>query len=260
MKTDKPILPIRRKTLPLIIVILALVTSACGGRHKITIEGNLENGAGKVVYIEELTPESRLFIDSITLDRNGHFRFTYDMPYKTFYNLHVNEFDYVVLLPDYGHTDRITGCYDSLMVTYTVDGSHDSQLLWQLQMYTNDGIAKLREIGATDNQNRQALADGTMTRQQYEQAHMATDSIYLATYYDQQMYACNFIEGNAGSLATIIALYKPFNVTKSLIEPETGFEYYEVVLDGLESELPDNPHTLNFKNTVEHLRYQYARQ
>lgn len=240
--------------------LLLMLVTACGGKHKIAIEGTLENGAGKVVYIEEMSPEARIFLDSITLDKHGHFRFTCDMPYKTFYNLHVNEFDYIVLLPDYGKVDKITGCYDSLMATYTIDGSLDSRLLWQLQKYTNDGIATLQEIGKTDRLNRQALADGTITQQQYDEAHRLTDSIYLATYYDQQMYACTFIEENAGSLATVIALYKPFNVNKPLIEAETDFAYYEAVLDGLEAQMPDNPHTLNFKNTVEHLRYQYARQ
>lgn len=241
------------------ILIFTLMVS-CGGKHKITIQGTLENGAGKVIYIEEMTPEARIFLDSITLDNQGRFRFTCEMPYKTFYNLHINETDYIVLLPDYGKKEEITGNYDSLMATYTIDGSHDSQLLWQLQKYTNDGIATLQEIGAIDRQNRQALAEGTMTQQQYDEAHAVTDSIYLATYFDQQQYACNFIESNAGSLATVIALYKPFNVNKPLIEPEDGFAYYEAVLNGLETELPDNPHTLNFKNTVEHLRYQYARQ
>ena len=60
------------KRLPLIIAALMLLAS-CGNKNKITIEGTLDNGANKVIYIEEMTPDSRLFIDSITLDKNGHF-------------------------------------------------------------------------------------------------------------------------------------------------------------------------------------------
>ena len=66
------------------------------------------------------------------------------------------------------------------------------------------------------------------------------------------------IQDNLGSLATLIALYKPFN-NRPLINPEDSFEFYEAVLEGLEESMPDNPHTLNFKNQVERTRFQYAR-
>jgi hypothetical protein len=33
-----------------------------------------------------------------------------------------------------------------------------------------------------------------------------------------------------------------------------------MVLEGLQEKLPDNPHTLKFKNTTEHLRSALARQ
>ena len=68
----------------------------------------------------------------------------------------------------------------------------------------------------------------------------------------------NFIDDNLGSLATLIALYKPFN-NRPLIDPSTDFDFYLDVLNGLEQTLPDNPHTLNFKNEVERLRLHYAR-
>lgn len=243
-----------------ILIVLALLSASCGHKKHITITGTLENGAGKVVYIEELSPEGPLFLDSITLDSQGSFTFKYDMPYKTFYNLHVNQYDYVVLLPDFGEKIELAGCYDSLMMTYTLKGGGDSQLLWQLQRYTNDGIQVLRQLGARDQANRQQVADGTMTQAQYDAARAVTDSIYLAAYSEQQNYVQQFIEEHPGNLATIIALYKPFNANHPLIDPQQYFEYYDLVLQGLEEEMPDNPHTLNFKNTVEHLRYQYVSQ
>ena len=247
-----------KKILPIALAVLLL--AACGDKHTVTFCGTLENGAGKVIYLEELTPEGALFIDSITLDGKGCFKYKYDMPYKTFYNLHASQYDYVVLLPDYGEKVEVEGCYDSLSMTYKIKGAGDSQLLWQLQSYTNDGINVLRHLGATDAANKQLLAEGKMTEAEYDAAHQQTDSVYLATYYEQQAYVMDFIEQHAGSLATIIALYKPFNVSMPLVRPEEHFEYYDLVLQGLEEGMPDNPHTLNFKNTVEHLRYQYVMQ
>ena len=260
---QKPIInnPKSLKTLKHIIPILAVATlliASCGNKNDITIQGTLADGAGKVIYIEEMTPEARLFIDSITLDSKGHFKFRYTMPYKTFYNVHVSESDYIVLLPDMGETITIEGSYDSLSTTYHLNAGPESQLLWQLQDYSNDGSRALRDIVATDQHNQQLLADGQITNADYDAARQVTDSLYLAAFADQQHYVVDLIQNNLGSLATLIALYKPFN-NRPLIDPEDSFEFYEAVLEGLEETMPDNPHTLNFKNQVERTRFQYAR-
>lgn len=241
----------------ILIAALAMLVS-CGHKNDITIEGTLENGANKVIYIEEMTPESRLFIDSVTLDNKGHFKFTYSMPYKTFYNVHINENDYIVLLPDMGEKIKMTGDYNSLSTTYRLEGNGESQKLWQLQDYTNQGSEVLRDIAHTDDLNHSRLDNGEMTEAEFAHEHEVTDSIYLATYMEQQEYVVNFIQENLGSLVTLIALYKPFN-NHPLIDPANSFEFYEAVLEGLEAEMPDNPHTLSFKNLVERTRFQYAR-
>lgn len=240
-----------------IIAAAMFLLAACGNRNDITIEGTLTNGAGKTIYIEEMTPEARLFIDSIKLDSKGHFKFRYAMPYKTFYNVHITDDDYIVLLPDFGEKIVMQGCYDSLSNTYRLQGAGDSQLLWQLQDYANQGSAVLRDIVATDRQNQQLLADGKITQSEYDAARQITDSVYLDAFADQQHYVVNFIQDHLGSLTTLIALYKPFN-NRPLINPADSFEFYEAVLEGLEESMPDNPHTISFKNQVERTRFQYA--
>jgi len=248
------------KTSLLLSAVAALLTFAsCGNKDNITIEGTLDGGAGKTIYIEEMSPDARIFLDSITLDKKGHFKFSYQMPYKTFYNVHVTDEDYVVLLPDEGSLINMTGSYDSLSMTYRIQGNNDSQLLWQLQDYTNNGTRALRELVSTDRHNMELLEQGEISQRQFDIAHNYTDSVYLATFAEQQQYVAHFIEDNLGSLATLIALYKPFN-GRPLVNPEDSFEFYEGVLEGLEAELPDNPHTLSFKNQVERTRFQYARQ
>ena len=232
----------------------ALLLAACNRQDTFSIEGTLQNGAGKTIYIEELTPkDGALFIDSIQLDNNGHFLFKYKMPYKTFYNLHVNEYDYVVLLPDSREKIKITGDYNHLDDSYEVSGSPESILLWQLQDYSNLGIAALKELAMTDKENKANLSEAD-----YLAAKEKTDSIFIENFHMQREYVCNFITNNQGSLATLIALYKPFNVSQPLLAPEVAFDYYETVLEGLEETLPDNPHTIHFRNTVEVLRHTFG--
>ncbi len=237
----------------LFLIPVLLLFVACGDKDVFVLEGTLENGANKTIYLDEMVPQGeRLFIDSIRLDSKGHFKFKYKAPYESLYNLHVSEFDYVVLIPCPGEHIDISGDYNHFEKTYTVKGSPESVILWQLQDYSNVGADQLLEIIAMHDKIKDSMhgADSLAAKE-------SLDSIYLNSYKQQQEYVVNFIQENQGSLATLIALYKPFN-GHPLIDPQVNFDYYEFVLEGLEESKPENPHTLNFKNTVEYLRHQYG--
>ena len=131
------------------ILSLTLLLASCGNKDEIVIEGTLENGANKTIYIEEMAPESRIFLDSVRLDSKGHFKYRYAMPYKTFINVHVSDADYIVLLPDLGEKTTIRGDYNALSTSYEINAGNESQLLWQLQDYSNQGVEVLKDIVAT---------------------------------------------------------------------------------------------------------------
>ena len=244
-----------KKLILFLIPVLAL--SSCGKKKTFTIEGTLQGGAGKYVYIEEIAPKEIIPIDTIKLDNNGHFVFTYEMPYQSFYNIKVNNADFVTLLPDYDETILFTGDYNRLSPTYEVQGSQGSVMLWQLNDFYKYGLLRLDSIArAYDKLVADCKGDTNCIKRQKP----LLDSVYVNANDEQQQYIISFIERNKGSLATLIALYKPFN-GKPLINPRTAdFYYYEEVADGLDEALPENPHTLHFRNTVEHMRVQQTLQ
>ena len=241
---------------------LSLFLLLTGCKHDtFTISGTLDGGAGHTLWLEEIAPDGPMFIDSIPVDSKGHFKYTYKMPYRSLYNLHTSEDNYIVTLPDYGEKLKVTGRYDNLSLSYDIQGSPESSLLWQLQQYTNDGATVLRALIDTTKYYQQLLAEGKIDiKVVYDKKDM-TDSIYRLTAEEQQDYICRFIEENQGSLATLIALYKPFN-NRLLIDTRdpNSIDWYDMVLEGLQERYPDNPHTLHFKNTTEHLRSALSRQ
>lgn len=226
-----------------------------------TISGTLEGGAGKTLWLEEIAPDGPLFIDSIPVDSKGRFKYRYKMPYRSLYNLHTTADNYIVTLPDYGEHLKISGRWDNLSVSYTVEGSPESGLLWLLQQYTNDGAEVLNQLVDTTEHYAQLLFDGQITNEDVLRKKDETDSIYRLTFQEQQDYVCRFLEENKGSLSTLIALYKPFN-NRLLIDTRNPncIEWYDLVLEGLQERYPDNPHTLHFKNSTEHLRSALSRQ
>lgn len=252
------------------LLILLLLLSGCKSKQdskdfdpqtSFALEGTIQGGAGQRLWLEEMTPDGSSFVDSIPLGTDGHFRYTHTLPYRSLYNLHCTDNDYVVLLPDLGETVNVQGQWGQLSLSYNVTGSPESVLLWQMQEFYNDGSWALKDIVDTANRYDSLLSVKKITQKQYDDKRAVTDSIYRTLFVEQQEYVCRFIEENKGSLATLIALYKPFN-TRPLIDPRdpSSIDYYDLVLQGLQQTLPDNPHTLKFKNTTEHLRSALSRQ
>ncbi len=240
--------------------LLLLSASACK-RNSFTICGTIDGGAGKTLWLEEIAPDGPVFIDSIPLDSKGHFKYTYKMPYRSMFNLHVSENNFIVTLPDYGEKVEVNGSWESLSTTYSVKGSPESLLLWQLQQYTNDGVTVLNRLIDTTEHYSALLAAGMVDESVTLAKKDETDSIYRETFREQQDLICHFIEENKGSLSTLIALYKPFN-NRPLLNPQAPntMDYFDMVLEGLEETMPDNPHTAHFKITTEHLRSAVMRQ
>lgn len=234
---------------------LVLLCSACKnsddkGSITFSIEGSLLNADNKTLYIEEMTPDNGAqFVDSIFCDKNGHFKYSGSMNYQTFFILHNTEYDYIVLLPDNGETIKISGNCDKLDESYYVDNSQGSLLLWQIQNYINDANIAISNIAQLDKKNRATLSDT-----QYEQAHKVTDSLFIAEHSTAYLMFYNFIQDNAGSLATLYAVDAPFNHTGRIFYAQPDFEVFELVLDGLENSMPTNPHTQFFKTRVEKIR------
>ena len=242
--------------------LIVLTTLLAGCKHDtFTISGTLEGGAGKTLWLEEIAPDGPIFIDSIPVNSKGQFKYRYKMPYRSLYNLHTTADNYIVTLPDYGEKLKIGGRYDNLSVSYTIEGSPESGLLWLLQQYTNDGAEVLNALVDTTQHYAQLLFDGKITNEDVLRKKDETDSIYRLTFQEQQDYVYRFLQENQGSLSTLIALYKPFN-NRLLIDTRNpnSIEWYDLVLEGLQERYPDNPHTLHFKNTTEHLRSALSRQ
>ena len=245
-----------------VITLLAFALCLIGCKHDtFTISGTIEGGAGHVLWLEEIAPSGPVFIDSIPINSKGQFKYKYKIPYRSLYNLHTTEDNYIVTLPDYGEHLKINGNWDNLSVSYNLSGSPESALLWQLQQYTNDGAKILGAIIDTTEEYAQMLFDGKITQADVLSKKDETDSIYRATFEEQQDYVCRFLEENRGSLSTLIALYKPFNNRLLIDTRDPGsIDWYDLVLGGLQERYPDNPHTLHFKNTTEHLRSSLSRQ
>lgn len=218
------------------------------------ISGTLEGGSGQTLWLEELAPDGPMFIDSIRMDEKGSFEYRYKMPYQSMYTLHKSDNDFIVTLPNYGEQIEVSGNWANLSATYEVEGSEGSSLLWELQQLTNSGSAVLQQLIDTATHYSDLLAAGMVDEATVKVKKEETDSIFRATFADQREQVYLFIEAHPGSLASLIALYKSFN-NRPLVDPRTpgAMRYFEMVLEGLQKEAPDNPHTIRYATSVDRM-------
>lgn len=259
----------KKRIVILTLSFLVLLCAACGNKGKktedsakffsksfgspggdFTITGKLQNASNLTLYLEEMTPDNGAqFIDSIKCDQDGNFKYNGNMPYQTFYNLHSSEYDYIVLLPKAGEEIRISGDTKKLNETYTVSGSYESQLVWQILQHINNTNLVIADIAQQDKYNKAKLSD-----EQYETAHKQTNSIFLIEREKTIINFKKFINDNLGSLSTLYAIDAPFNHGSRVFYAETDPDMFEIVLEGLQSTQPDNPHVQYFKLRVDRIR------
>lgn len=159
-------------------------------------------------------------IDSIKIDDNGEFRFTYKPKSICFYMLKLANDNFINLLMDKGEVVEITGNSRQLANEYNVSGSIGSELLSELNTYTRRNYKKTDSLFQLLEYYKDSL--------NYKDIKSQCDSSYHAIFDDQQKFVKNFIQKNHTSLASLFGLYQKFGQQKVLNERE-NFVYFKML-------------------------------
>ena len=121
------------KKLSNILIITALLCAVgCTQSPQATIEGHITEAANKVLYLESLGVERTDVVDSITLDKDGAFRFRVAQPECfDFYRLRIGR-EVAYLSVDSTETLTFTAALPTMSIAYEVEGSEDNLMLKQL--------------------------------------------------------------------------------------------------------------------------------
>ena len=121
------------KKLSNILIITALLCAVgCTQSPQATIEGHITEAADKVLYLESLGVERTDVVDSITLDKDGAFRFRVAQPECfDFYRLRIGR-EVAYLSVDSTEILTFTAALPTMSIAYEVEGSEDNLMLKQL--------------------------------------------------------------------------------------------------------------------------------
>jgi len=127
-------------------LLIGLLLIGCNAQKTYDLKGTLNNGSGKIIYLDELGTSTLTTIDSLVVGENGSFQFKHELSIPKFFLLKASQENFITLLVNPGEKVVITADMDKLAESYNVEGSPDSKLLQEYNMYLKKNLDKLREL------------------------------------------------------------------------------------------------------------------
>ena len=226
--------------------VFALLISCNGDKSTFRVSGNLEKGAGMMIYLKEMTSAEMIPVDSVLLDETGGFELFGTKPEIRFYAIHTLPESFIYLLAGKGDKITIEGDAQALASTYTVAGSEDSRLIRELTEEQNKVLSRIYQLNRifTDSVHSPDFMD----------IKVGLDSIYDGILGAHREYTFAFIEDNLHSQASLMALYQQIGPRHYVLEPEKDFTYFSMVDSSLGILYPESDAVQDLHRQVDELK------
>jgi len=189
-------------------------------KSQVQIRGQLEDGSGSHVYLDEMGAREFIPIDTAECDESGSFELNFTAEHVAFYLLRYDPLQQVTLLIEPGEEVVFSGSVNEGS-GYSVKGSPGSELL--------------KELSDKHQQTLQALAElsrrnmGSMGDPGYVSVKMELDRKFDSVTDAFHDYSLRFIESNSESLAILVALYNLYGQGLPVFHPGDDLRVYRFV-------------------------------
>lgn len=241
MKTSKLIL--------LLTCFFALSLFGCKNKDDVRINGTFYGINDRMVYLSELAPSGReTTIDSVRTDSKGKFEFKLKLKdtNPSFINIKVGNNNRVPLLVAPGEDIKLESI-GNIFINYTVEGSHGSELIKNLNGYSIQTMQKLDSLNTLFNNE----TDYARIQE------LGTE--YSKTYIALKRNAIDFMVRNSSSLAAVVPLYQPTFQQQYLFNSPEDIAYYRMVSTALRNKYPTSPYVQSLRNDIERINNKFKR-
>ncbi len=208
----------------------------------IIIKGKLDNtGQDSKLFLYEIDLQGFLPIDSFLLKRNGNFIFDFSSKEIIFLLLRTKENGIIKLAATPGDIITIKGNYNDLLMSYTVEGSKDSEIFGLIDKQitlSNQKYQSAKDILEKSSQNN------------IEQINDSINILINNIYAELKLFLSQLIYENSGSVSCLIAINQMF-LNKMLFYFETDLNTYLSIDKQLIKYHAGNKHVLAFHKNVE---------
>ncbi len=240
----------------LFIIIAGLVVfAACGGKlgdNEFLVKGVIENSADKTLFLSEFTATGPITVDSVVLDKSGEFKLTGRTSFPKFYMLRISPNEFATLLLDSATILTFNADGKDFAKSYKVEGSKDMDLVTLLTnrlAATHASIDSLRQI-------YQSFEEMEMS----DTVKAIIDTEFNEVVEAQRAFSKKFVDENAGSMASMLALSQQLVPNVSVFVIPDEFSYFEKVDDALNKLYPQSEDVKSLHDFVIKMKQQTMTQ
>ena len=203
------------------------------------LSGTIQNSTESYLLLSEVGKSGFTQNDTLLIDEKGKFSKNIEMKEQSLYSLSLGN-EYIVICPTIGEQITIKANADNFSGTYSIEGSHESELLKELNKENYNIRLSLKSMSEELSKADTAKLDSVKTS-------ILEKFMQMKQY--QEKISADYIEKNKGSLTTLIALYRTFDGIP-LFDHRQSLDMHKKVLADLEQTLPNNQHTLTLRNFI----------
>ena len=208
-----------------------LTVCSCTQKNKFVINGKLEKTSGGYVYLAEMNLAESNIIDSAKIDKKGKFRFKENSKSPGFYQLLLDQDNFVILLIEPGQSIKFHADADDLSNNYSVEGSEGSVQVKYLTDHLSITRSKLDSIANEINKS--------YNKKGFDTIYKRLNTKYVQIIKDQRKFTINYIIDHLSSLSSIIALYQQLNDSTYVLYQNKDIQFINLVSDTLKKYYPD---------------------
>lgn len=194
---------LKKIMLALPVILLAGCSNTNPGSGSFELTGKLDNSHGETIYLQQLSADGVKDLDTATLDDKGEFKMDAKIAEIGFYRLKITDRNFATFIFSPNDNVKVTGNVENLGNSYTVQGSAESQLFWELNK------ASVANYGKRDSLQKlfQSFVNSAkMDSTRIDSISNALEKPYTALIDQHNQYLKKFIESNLTSFASLAAI------------------------------------------------------
>jgi len=183
-------------------ILMVACSSSTSEAAGFEIKGTLKNPHGENIVLEQMSTTGIKKLNSVKLDEKGEFRLTAVIKEIGFYRIRISEKNFATFIFNPDEKVSITGDAGNLGNTYTVSGSPDSKLFWDVNQASiknyrqRDSLQKAFQFFMSTVKDSVRIDSMSNTLQKPYEALIAKHNKYLV----------DFVEKNASSFSSLAAI------------------------------------------------------
>jgi thiol-disulfide isomerase/thioredoxin len=220
-------------------ILCACDSNGSQGKGGFELKGTLSNAHGETIYLEQLSTEGLKAVDTTSLDEKGEFVMTPAITETGFYRLKIDEQNFATLILDADQKVTVKGDAKDLGNTYTVEGSEDSKLFWEVNkaaannFRVRDSLQRVFQSFITTHGNDQKKVDSLSN---------VLEPAFNNAVEAHNVYLESFIAKHPNSFASLAAIQQ--------LAPEQYMETYKKLDEGLMAKYPKSEYVAKFHESV----------